>query len=71
MTATVAEVQLIRQNYDQAAKLYLDAVAIAPEEVGSHKSTWQQAQLLMEKLETPDERKAEIARSFAHLEKRE
>jgi len=69
MTATVAEVQLIRQNYDQAARLYLEAVAIAPEEIGSHKSTWQQAQLLMEKLETPDESKVEVARAFAHLEK--
>lgn len=69
MTATVAEVQLIRQNYDQAAKLYLDAVAIASEEFGSHKSTWQQAQLLMEKLETPDEKKAEVAKAFAHLPK--
>ena len=69
MTATVAEVPLIRQNYDQAAKLYLDAVAKAPEEIGSHKSTWQQAQLLMEKLETSDESKAEVARAFAHLGK--
>ncbi len=67
MTATVAEVQLIRQNYDQAAKLYSDAVAMVPEEVGSHKSTWQQAQLLMEKLETPDEKKTEVAKAFAHL----
>ena len=58
MTATVAEVQLIRQNYDHAAKLYLDAVAIAPEEIGSYKSTWQQAQLIMEKLETLGEIKS-------------
>ena len=49
---------MIRQNYDHAAKLYLDAVAIAPEEFGSHKSTWQQAQLIMEKLETLGENKS-------------
>ena len=64
MTATVAEVQLIRQNYDHAAKLYLDAVAIAPEEIGSHKSTWQQAQLIMEKLETLGEIKSGSCQGF-------
>jgi hypothetical protein len=68
MTATVAEVQLIRQNYDQASKLYSEAVAMTPEEIGSHKSTWQQAQLLMEKLETSSEKKAQAAKAFAHLQ---
>ena len=67
MTATVAEVQLIRKNYDEASKLYKDAVAIAPEETGSHKSTWQQAQLLMDKLGTADNDRAEIAKAFSHL----
>ena len=68
MTATVAEVQLIRRNYGQAAMLYIDAVTMAPEEAGSHKSTWQQAQLLMEQLGTCDEKRAEIAKAFSHLE---
>jgi len=68
MTATVAEVQLIRHNYQQAANLYEEAVAIAPEETGSHKSTWKQAQLLMDKLETPANDRAQIAKAFAHLE---
>jgi tetratricopeptide (TPR) repeat protein len=68
MTATVAEVQLIRQNYDRAAKLYSEAVAMTPEEIGSHKSTWNQAQLLMEKLETSGEKKAQAAKAFAHLQ---
>ena len=67
MTATVAEVQLIRQNYDQAAKLYSNAVAMATEERGSHESTWNQAQLLMEKLKISSEKRAQIAKAFAHL----
>ncbi len=68
MTATVAEVQLIRQNYNQAAMLYSNAVAMAPEEVGSHKTTWQQAQLLMDKLDTSIDNRAEVAKAFSHLQ---
>jgi Flp pilus assembly protein TadD len=66
-TATVAEVQLIRQHYDKAAELYDAAVAMSPEALGDHGSTWKQAQLLMEKLGTPDDGHAKIARAFAHL----
>ena len=40
MTATAAEVQLIKRNYAVAAELYQAAVAMAPEERGSHESTW-------------------------------
>ncbi len=49
-TATAAEVQLIRGNFDAAAKLYAAAVAMRPDERGSHESTWKQARLLMDRL---------------------
>jgi tetratricopeptide (TPR) repeat protein len=66
-TATAAEVQLDRQHYDQAAELYDAAVAMTPEALGDHGSTWKQAQLLMEKLDPPDDDREKIARAFAHL----
>ena len=42
-TATVAEVQLLRANYDKAAQLYQAAVVVAPDDIGSHESTCAQA----------------------------
>lgn len=66
-TATVAEVQLDRKNFDEAAELYDAAVATSPEAVGDHGSTWRQAQLLMEKLDPPPAAREKIARAFAHL----
>ena len=66
-TATVAEVQLIRQNYDKASELYDAAVALVPDALGDHGSTWKQAQLLMEKLNPPPEAREKIACVFAHL----
>ncbi|MDT5158684.1 MAG: hypothetical protein QOH51_3041 [Acidobacteriota bacterium] len=66
-TATVAEVQLIRRNHDKAAKIYEAGVAIVPDALGDHGSTWKQAQLLMEKLDPPPEARENMARVFAHL----
>ncbi|HLM03493.1 MAG TPA: TRAFs-binding domain-containing protein, partial [Pyrinomonadaceae bacterium] len=68
-TATVAETFLIQKNYRKAAELYQAAVDMAPEEIGSHKSTWGQASLLMEKLQPSDEERSLIAGVFAHLKK--
>lgn len=68
-TATAAEIQLIRRNYDDAARLYDAAVVMASEEHGSHESSWNQAQLLMEKLQPSDEERQKIAAVFAHLSK--
>ena len=68
-TATVAEVQLMRRNYDAAAELYEAAVAMEPEAVGNHGSSWRQAQLLMEKLDPPAGAREKIAQVFAHLTK--
>ncbi len=67
-TATVAEVQLIKRNFDEAASLYQEALVIASEEIGSHQSTWQQTQRLMEKLEPSPAEREKIATTFAHLE---
>lgn len=67
-TATVAEVQLIRQQYTKAGELYRDAVAMAPQERGSHESTWSQAQRLLEHLDASDDEVALISRAFGHLQ---
>jgi len=67
MTATVAEVQLLKRDYIKAADLYAAAVLVEPESVGSHEATWKQCQLLMDKLETPPEDRARVAQAFKHL----
>jgi len=66
-SAVVAEVQLIRQNFDAAAELYRKAVIQAPSETGSHGSTWLQAQRLMEAMGAAEAERAKIAAAFAHL----
>jgi hypothetical protein len=67
LTATIGEVFLIRKQYADAGKLYAAAVATAPTEEGSHKSTWTQACALMEKLQPTAEERASIRKAFAHL----
>lgn len=66
-TATVAELELIRGRYAPAARLYAQAVAMAPEERGSHESTWNQARLLLRHLGATDEEVALVAGAFPHL----
>jgi tetratricopeptide (TPR) repeat protein len=63
-TATVAEVQLIRRNFKEAAKLYETAVTMDTEAKASHASTLGQARRLLEKLQTTDEQKALIEKAF-------
>jgi tetratricopeptide (TPR) repeat protein len=66
-SATVAEVQLLKSNFKAAGDLYAAAVAMARSEHDSHKSTWQQARLLMAAL-GPDAPDRELIRqAFAHL----
>jgi hypothetical protein len=67
MTATVAEVQLIKQNYTKAAELYQAAVNMAPEEIGSHESTWLQAKRLMKVLGPSQAEYDQVAKAFKHL----
>jgi ATP/maltotriose-dependent transcriptional regulator MalT len=56
-TATVAEVLLMQGEFEKAGKMYKAAVRTAGSEKGSHKTTWKQANRLMEAMKvTPDER---------------
>lgn len=52
-SATVAECHLILGEYDEAAEVYRQAVAMDPGETASHTSTWKQASKLMAILRTP------------------
>jgi len=63
-TATVAEVQLIRRRYAEAAALYAAAVEDDPEAKGSHESTRAQARRLMDKLGPTDAERAAIEAAF-------
>ena len=66
-TATVAEVQLLRRNFELAGKRYADAVAQAPAERGSHETTWKQAFRLMGKLDPSSKDRAQVREAFGHL----
>jgi tetratricopeptide (TPR) repeat protein len=63
-TATIGEIQLIKGQYEKAAKIYRDAVLIDPEATGSHKSTLGQAKQLMEKLGTVEKQRMIIENAF-------
>ena len=64
-TATIAEVQLLQGNYQQAAALYQSAVGEAPLERGSHASTWAAASRLLDCLEASADQKTLIRNVFA------
>jgi len=66
-TATVAEVQLLQKNYTKAAQLYEAAVVVAPEDVGSHTSTYNQAVLILSHLKADTEDQSTVLRAFSHL----
>ncbi|MGH9593267.1 MAG: TRAFs-binding domain-containing protein, partial [Bryobacteraceae bacterium] len=59
-TATIAEVQLLQGNYEQAAALYQAAAGSAPSETGSRESTWEDAARLLECLKATPEQTALI-----------
>ena len=66
-TATVGECQLLLGKYAEAGARYADAVAMAPNERGSHESTWKQACRLMRALGLDGESRAPIRQAFVHL----
>jgi hypothetical protein len=66
-TATVAEAVLMQKYYAQAAALYQTAVAISPEETGSHGSSWMQASRLMAKLGATPEEIALVQQAFGKV----
>lgn len=66
-TATVAELFLIQKKYSDAGRLYNSAVAMAPKELASHRTSWKQACRLMDKLQPSDEERALVRKPFSHL----
>jgi tetratricopeptide (TPR) repeat protein len=66
-TTAAAELCLIRKDYDQAAKLYDSAVAMARSQAGSHQTTWTEACRLMAKLQPFPRDRDMIRAAFAHL----
>ena len=64
-TASIAEVQLLQGNYEQATALYQAAVSAAPLERGSHQSTWAEASRLLDCLGASAEQKTLIRNIFA------
>lgn len=64
-TATVAEVQLLQGNYEQAAALYQSAVEAAPLERGSHASSWGEASRLLDCLGASPQQRTLIQSVFS------
>ena len=67
-TATIAELLLIQKKYKEAGEMYRKAIAMAPNESGSHESTFTQAKRLTENLQSTEEEKAVISSAFTNLE---
>ena len=65
-TATVAEVQLLQSAYNNAAKLYGQAISIQPEAHGSHQSTRTQAILILEAMKAAPEVQSRVLAAFDH-----
>ena len=66
-TATVAEVQLLQGHFAEAGELYQAAVVAAPEEIGSHQSTYNQALLILDHLSATENERTSVLQPFAHL----
>lgn len=65
--ATEAEVLLLLADYDGAASRYYAAVQKAPDDIGSHASTWLQAKRLMSSMQTATEDREKVKAAFQHL----
>lgn len=63
-TATVAEVMLIKRDYEGAASMYQEAIDMAPNDSGSIKSTKGQAEKLLKMLDPKETEKAFIEEVF-------
>lgn len=66
-TATIAEVLLIQKKYKEAGKIYQQAVDIAPTEVDSLRSTYNQARLLLLKLGANSFERSLVLAAFQNL----
>lgn len=67
-TATAAEAQLLQRRYGAAARLYECAVAAAPEELGSHRTTYAQVNRLLDALGAANTDRQMVDVAFAHLQ---
>lgn len=65
-TATAAEAQLLQAAYDNAARLYAEAISIEPEAHGHHQSTSTQARLILEAVNAPLEVQTKVLAVFDH-----
>ncbi|MEM7043842.1 MAG: tetratricopeptide repeat-containing protein [Pseudomonadota bacterium] len=65
--ATVAEVQLIKKQFNKAGGLYQKAVEYFPDEVGSHSTTWLQARRLLTAMRALPEEQNVVWQAFRHL----
>lgn len=66
-TATVAEVLLIKKQYQEAGEMYAEAILIEPKSFGSHESTKNQALKLLDKLQANENEKSQVLEAFKHL----
>jgi tetratricopeptide (TPR) repeat protein len=66
-TATVAELLLIKKQYDRAAEMYAAAIKMEPKSFGNHESTRNQAIKLMGKLQPKESEQAGVLNAFKHL----
>jgi len=66
-TATVAELLLIKKQYEQAGEMYAAAIKMEPKSFGNHESTRNQAIKLMSKLQPKESEQAGILNAFKHL----
>lgn len=64
-TSTIAELQVLQSNFARAAELYECAVAGAPLETGSHRSSWDEASLLLNTLGASVQQAAAIRTALA------
>jgi hypothetical protein len=65
---TVAEVQLLQGHFVDAGKLYqAAAVVAAPEDIGSHQTTYNQALLILDHLNASENNRATVLEPFTHL----
>jgi hypothetical protein len=65
--ATAAESRLVQGDWRRAADLYVKAVSMAPEELGSHRATRDQAVALLDALQAPQADRETVLAAFVHL----
>jgi hypothetical protein len=57
----------VQGDWRRATDLYVKAVSMAPEELGSHRATRDQAVALLDALQAPQADRETVLAAFAHL----